>query len=219
MVEVPIFWKLIQRKVSPKPSIFFSNTLSKASGVTSRPVTPVPPVEITTSISGSAIQVLSWATIAGCSSLTMVRALSACPSRAMRSTSAWPEVSFAAVRESETVITAIWTGLNGRASSILAIVESGTAFETGDAASVRSGRHLLVLAIIDGRGAGCHGVQRRRRLPKPVLVDPIVGHHPLDEQAGFARRQGLDEEQRIVIDMPAGTLPLLQVAGAGIVGR
>ena len=52
MVEVPIFWKLIQRKVSPKPSICFSNRPSSASGVTSRPVTPVPPVVITTSMLG-----------------------------------------------------------------------------------------------------------------------------------------------------------------------
>ena len=55
MVEVPIFWKLIQRKISPKPSMRFSNSPSSASGVTSRPVTPVPPVVITTSTLGSSI--------------------------------------------------------------------------------------------------------------------------------------------------------------------
>src|SRR3989337_2002332 len=43
-------------KTAEKPSIRFSNSGSSASGVTSRPVKPVPPVVITASIAGSAIQ-------------------------------------------------------------------------------------------------------------------------------------------------------------------
>ena len=67
------FWKLTQRKVSPKPSIFFSNNPSSASGVTSRPVTPVPPVEITASMLGSSIHFETWARILSTSSVTMAR--------------------------------------------------------------------------------------------------------------------------------------------------
>ena len=59
IVDVAIFWKLIQRNNSPNPGISFSQTDASASGVTSRPVTPVPPVVITTSIWSSAIQVLN----------------------------------------------------------------------------------------------------------------------------------------------------------------
>ena len=42
-----------------KPSMRFSNKGSSASGVTSRPVKPVPPVVMTTSIAGSAIHALT----------------------------------------------------------------------------------------------------------------------------------------------------------------
>src|SRR4051812_35266240 len=113
----------------------------------------------------------------------MVRLLSTCRSRAIRSAKAWPEVSFASVLESETVITAIWTGLNGRVSSIFAIDRNPVGIqkhrESGDAPLVRSGRHLLVLAIIDRRGAGGHRVERGGRLAQPVLIDPVVGQNAL----------------------------------------
>ena len=49
---------------SQKPSMRFSNSGSSASGVTSRPVKPVPPVVMTTSTSGSAIQRRTWRRIA-----------------------------------------------------------------------------------------------------------------------------------------------------------
>ena len=49
IVDVPIFLKDIKRKSSPKPSISLSKISLKASGVTSLPVNPVPPVEIITS--------------------------------------------------------------------------------------------------------------------------------------------------------------------------
>ncbi len=86
---------------------------ARASGVTSRPVTPVPPVVITTSTAGSAIHWRSWAAIASRSSRTMARAASSWPAAAMRSASVSPERSSAAVRVSETVSTAIRKGWNG----------------------------------------------------------------------------------------------------------
>ena len=45
------------------PSMTLSNKGANASGVTSRPVRPVPPVEMTTSISGSLTQSLTVARI------------------------------------------------------------------------------------------------------------------------------------------------------------
>ena len=56
-----------------KPSMRFSNSGSTASGVTSRPVKPVPPVVITTSIAGSAIQARICARISSTSSVTIAR--------------------------------------------------------------------------------------------------------------------------------------------------
>ena len=47
---MPIFEKLICLNNSPKPSIVFSAISFIASGVESRPVNPVPPVVIITSI-------------------------------------------------------------------------------------------------------------------------------------------------------------------------
>jgi hypothetical protein len=47
---------------------------ASASGVTSRGVTPVPPVQITTSTPGSAIHCASCARITSSPSLTIVRA-------------------------------------------------------------------------------------------------------------------------------------------------
>ena len=55
IVEVGLL-SLTSRNIVEKPSIFFSNSGSTASGVTSRPVKPVPPVVITTSMNLSAIQ-------------------------------------------------------------------------------------------------------------------------------------------------------------------
>ncbi len=61
-------------------SVRFSNRGSSASGVTSRPVKPVPPVVITTSIAGSAIQAARRELrIASTSSRTMARSASSMP--------------------------------------------------------------------------------------------------------------------------------------------
>ena len=57
-----------------KPSMRFSNSGSIASGVTSRPVKPVPPVVMMTSIAGSAIQAFTCARIFSTSSVTIARA-------------------------------------------------------------------------------------------------------------------------------------------------
>ncbi len=105
--EEPIFCQLIIRNSSPKPGISFSATRSSASGVTSRPVTPVPPVLITTSTAGSSIQAWSFAAIRSASSVTSARAASWWPAPVRRSTSRSPERSSAGVRLSETVSTAI----------------------------------------------------------------------------------------------------------------
>jgi hypothetical protein len=52
----------------------------KASGVTSRPVSPVPPVESTTSTSGSAIQARKRPAMASAESSTISRATTLWPS-------------------------------------------------------------------------------------------------------------------------------------------
>ena len=67
--------------------------LELSSGVTSRPVTPVPPVEITTSIAGSAIHALSCAMISSFSSRTMRRAAIRWPAVVARSARVLPERS------------------------------------------------------------------------------------------------------------------------------
>ena len=51
IVDVPILLKERNRKSSPKPSISLSKIDLNASGDTSLPVNPVPPVEIITSTS------------------------------------------------------------------------------------------------------------------------------------------------------------------------
>src|SRR2546429_263189 len=67
-------WKTVE-----KPSTSFSNSGFTASGVTSRPVKPVPPVVMTTSTAGSSIQPCTLALISGTSSLTRARAAHPCP--------------------------------------------------------------------------------------------------------------------------------------------
>ena len=106
-----------------KPSISFSNSGRTASGVTSRPVNPVPPVEMTTSMLASAIQARTWARIASTSSLTMALAASSWPAAASICTSVSPDVSSLALRVSDTVSTAMRTGMNGRLGSSLGMGE------------------------------------------------------------------------------------------------
>ena len=69
IVEVPILAWLSMWNAIENPSIRFSNSGSIASGVTSRPVKPVPPVVMMTSIPGSAIHRLTMTRIASTSSI------------------------------------------------------------------------------------------------------------------------------------------------------
>src|ERR1041385_1033016 len=96
----------------------FSNSASAASGVTSRPVKPVPPVEMITSIAGSAIQLRIWARIFSTSSVTMARPATACPAFSIRSARVEPDLSSSSFRVSEIVSPAIFNGTNGRLSSM-----------------------------------------------------------------------------------------------------
>ena len=110
-----------------KPSMRFSNSGSTASGVTSRPVKPVPPVVMTTSIAGSAIHVFTCARIFSTSSVTMARSASVWPAFSMRSASVAPDLSSASSRVSDTVSTAILSGMNGRVSSMPGIPRAHSA--------------------------------------------------------------------------------------------
>src|SRR6266581_1502133 len=101
----------------------FSNSGSTASGVTSRPVNPVPPVVMTTSTAGSAIQRCTCARIASISSRTMRRSATTWPADRMRSTRVAPDLSSFSSRVSETVSTAIFSGTNGFDSSMPGISE------------------------------------------------------------------------------------------------
>src|SRR3546814_6788210 len=85
----------------------------------------------------------------------------------------------------------------------------------GSLSSIRAiERHLgagSVQSLVAWPVARCKLIQRRRRLAEAVAVDPQVGEHPLDEQAGLLRGQRLDEQQRVAIGLD-GALPLAEVA-------
>src|SRR5215813_3359752 len=117
-VDAPILAWLSIWKAMEKPSMRFSNSGSIASGVTSRPVKPVPPVVMTTSTPSSAIHVLITARIASTSSVTISRAASLCPAAVSRSASVAPDLSSASERVSEIVSTAMSSGMNCFDSSI-----------------------------------------------------------------------------------------------------
>ncbi len=68
------------------------------------------------------IQTRRHCSIAPASSFSITRATTRWPALTIRSANASPEVSFAAVRVSDTVSTAIFTGMNGRLSSIRAMM-------------------------------------------------------------------------------------------------
>src|SRR5690242_2203425 len=104
-----------------KPSMRFSNKGSSASGVTSRPVKPVPPVVMTTSTTGSSIHAFTRARIAFTSSGTIARSASACPAASIRPTRVAPDLSSPSARVSDTVSTAIFNGTNGFVSSMPAM--------------------------------------------------------------------------------------------------
>ncbi len=95
-----------------KPSIRFSNSGSIASGVTSRPVKPVPPVVMMASTPSSAIHRFTTLRIASTSSVTISRAASRWPAAVRRSTSVVPDLSSASERVSDIVSTAMLSGTN-----------------------------------------------------------------------------------------------------------
>src|SRR3984885_6350284 len=105
-------------KAMEKPSILFSNKGSIASGVTSRPVKPVPPVVIMTSITGSSIQAFTRARMASISSWTRLRSETKWPALTIRCTSSAPDLSSLSERVSEIVSTANLSGMNSLLSSI-----------------------------------------------------------------------------------------------------
>src|SRR5487761_1792141 len=177
----------------------------KASGVMSRPVTPVPPVEITTSTSGSAIQVRSVATNALCSSLTMRLAAMRWPALVARSTSVRPDLSDASSRVSETVRIAMLTGTKGRLSSIV----GDTAFTA--VVYVESG--------IDRPAALGKRVEISRRLAETQAINPIIGHHAFGEGARFGDGERLQEHQRIAAVVGHGDLAVLDRTGAAVISE
>src|SRR3546814_12946224 len=66
--------------------------------------------------------------------------------------------------------------------------------------------------------AGRHSIKSGRRLPEPVTIDPEIGQNPLDIDSRLARRDALDEEQRIVLIIDA-LAPLAEIPRAAIVRR
>lgn len=113
---MPILSYEIRWNTAEKPSMRFSNSGSSASGVTSRPVKPVPPVVITTSTPGSRSHASTRSRIAGISSGTMDRAARLCPASVRRWVRVSPERSSSGRRVSETVRTAMFRGMKRRAS-------------------------------------------------------------------------------------------------------
>src|SRR3546814_18487933 len=59
--------------------------------------------------------------------------------------------------------------------------------------------------------AGRHSIQSGRRLPEPGTIDPEIGQNPLDIDSRLARRDALDEEQRIVLIIDA-LAPLAEIS-------
>ena len=88
-----------------------------ASGVTSRPVRPVPPVVTMASTDPEVVQAFTRARMASTSSGSIARSASTWPAPVTRSASRWPEVSLSSSRVSEMVRTATRTGLNGAPAS------------------------------------------------------------------------------------------------------
>src|SRR6516165_4180075 len=117
-VEAPILAWLSIWKAMEKPSMRFSNKGSTASGVTTRPVKPVPPGVMTTSTLASAIHFLTTARIASMSSVTISRTASLWPAAVRRSASVAPDLSSARMRVSEIVNTAMLSGMKFLDSSI-----------------------------------------------------------------------------------------------------
>src|SRR3989344_9208825 len=183
------------------------SSMCSASGVTSRPVTPVPPVVITTSTAGSSIQLCRRETISDFSSLMIARSARMWPAPPSRTTSVSPDRSSAALRLSEMVRTAMRTGLKARLSSI----------GIGEAAGV--GQLHPVLGIGEARPfALCQRGAADRGLALLRFVHPVVAQHDADIAARFPIGDRFDVEQRIALVADLG-LPARDRRGAGVVRR
>src|SRR6185437_2578448 len=126
------------------------------------------------------------------------------PASRTRASRISPETSFSRVRVSETVITAMRTGMNSR----------GCCSGMDRPRSVRS-RTRCGLAV--GRPSAGRGlVEAGRRLAQAAMIHPHVGHHPLDVITRLGQWDGLDEKQRIVV-VVAERLPFGEIAFARIV--
>src|SRR6201986_1441337 len=172
-VEAPILAWLSMWKAMEKPSMRFSNNGSTASGVTSRPVKPVPPVVMTASTPSSAIHFRITARIASTSSGTTSRAASWWPAAVSRSASVVPDLSSASERVSEIVSTAMLSGMKARVSSVEDIVSLQRSRAKGVAGLHRA---LLIaghepLLALRGRAVG-EGIRHppARRLPVQRIV-------------------------------------------------
>src|SRR3546814_470206 len=177
-----------------------------ASGVTSRPVRPVPPVVMTTSTSGSSIQLWRRETIRSASSRMIARAARIWPAPVSKSSNLSPDRSSVALRLSEIVRIAMRTGLNGRLSSI------------GMAEAARVGQPDAILAVgkarpfaLRERGAADRWLTLLR------LVHPVVAEHRADIAAGFPIGDRFHVEQRIAL-VAHLCLPARDGGGAGVVG-
>src|SRR6185437_16837862 len=130
--------------------------------------------------------------IAALSSRTILRAPSLWPSRVSMSISAWPDLSSASLRVSETVRIAMLTGRKGRVSSILPGIEAVTGLNGG------AFRHRAVVSGIGRPFTGSKRVEIGHRLAQALAVDPVIRQHFLGESARLFRGDALDEEQRVV---------------------
>src|SRR6266481_546501 len=178
-----------------KPSIRFSNSGSTASGVTSRPVKPVPPVVRMTSTPGSAIHRLTALRIASTSSVTISRAASLWPAAVRRSDSVVPDLSSTSARVSEIVNTAMLRDTNFFDSSVEVML-----FFPRFPDAVQ--RPLRCAAS----GARSAPLQRRRpkRITRLHRALPIAGHEPLLPLRGGAVGERIRHH-------PPGRLPLQRV--------
>src|SRR5215469_13947070 len=151
--------------------------------------------------------------IAALSSRTILRAASLWPSRVSMSISAWPDLSSASLRVSETVRIAMLTGRKGRVSSILPGIEAVTGLHGG-----ALGRRAVVRGI--GRpSTASKRIEIGHRLAQTLAIDPIIRQHFLREDARLFHGDALDEKQRIVAVFGMGRLPARGRRRSLVIGR
>ena len=173
MVEVPTFSNEIMWKTVEKPSISFSNSGRTASGVTSRPVKPVPPVVMTTSTAASAIQAvhlgpdLRHVVLDDGPLRQLVPGAGDHLAPGCRRTCRRPSA-----RVSDTVSTAMRTGMKGRVSSSFGM-GGPFSWDRAIVSGWRSRSSPAGLALLRPCGVGTASRLARKSAP-PVLVAGIV---------------------------------------------